>query len=172
MASGLDGLRRHHGFNIEYGDKALLYLKKYQQEVRAVRLAAGKQVVSISESDVQPFLNRRGFSKRQLKPEQLRDTARMVALANAANFSVPGAGKTTVALAAHLLTKQEDTLLLVVAPKNAFVAWDEVLEDCLDTGADTTRFIRLTGTNEAIRVLLAERPSRFIISYVSSVSRL
>jgi len=90
----------------------------------------------------------------------------MVSLRNGANFSVPGAGKTTVALAAHLLTKDEDTRLLIIAPKNAFGAWDEVITDCMDpTATDEWKIVRLAGGYESIRDALRNPPMRMMISY-------
>ena len=81
-----------------------------------------------------------------------------------ANFSVPGAGKTTVALAVHLLGLPPKTAFVVIAPKNAFSAWDEVLEDCLElVGAG---FTRVSGTPDVVRELLlsAGDGARLLIS--------
>ena len=51
------------------------------------------------------------------------------------NFSVPER-KTTVSLALHALLKNDKNVnldgLLVIAPKNAFGAWDDEIEACFD----------------------------------------
>jgi SNF2 family DNA or RNA helicase len=72
-----------------------------------------------------------GF-KRDLKPFQLRDLGHLLALRHGANFSVPGAGKTTVAYALHALERARGRAdrLLVVAPLSAFAAWSEEMEEC------------------------------------------
>lgn len=72
-----------------------------------------------------------GF-KRGLKPFQLRDLGHLFALSHGANFSVPGAGKTTVAYALHALERVRHRVsrLLVVAPLSAFAAWTDEVEEC------------------------------------------
>jgi SNF2 family DNA or RNA helicase len=62
---------------------------------------------------------------------QMRDIGRLLALTHGANFSVPGAGKTRVALAVFATRKHagEVSRVLVVAPKSAYSSWqDENLE--------------------------------------------
>lgn len=56
---------------------------------------------------------------------QLRDLVKLLSLRHGANFSVPGAGKTRVGLAAFAAARNEDGIrrLLVVAPKSAFESW-------------------------------------------------
>ena len=60
---------------------------------------------------------------------------------SSATFSVPGAGKTTEALALFCLNSNPDSKLLVLCPKNAFIAWDENLKECFNT---SEMFNRLT----------------------------
>jgi SNF2 family DNA or RNA helicase len=63
--------------------------------------------------------------KGQLTDFQRRDLAKLLSLSHAANFSVPGAGKTRVALAtfeASRTARQVDRML-VVCPKAAFESW-------------------------------------------------
>ena len=72
-----------------------------------------------------------GF-RRTLTDEQYKNVKRSLALKNGANFSVPGAGKTTTTLAVwnHLYCKGVIDNLLVICPKSAFEAWsgDELEE--------------------------------------------
>ena len=58
---------------------------------------------------------------------QKRDIARVLTLSHAANFSVPGAGKTRVALAVFQARRRagEVERALVVCPKSAFESWRE-----------------------------------------------
>ena len=67
---------------------------------------------------------------RDLKPFQIRDLGRLLALPHGANFSVPGAGKTAVALAAYEATRLagKANVLLVVAPLSAFESWETEAE--------------------------------------------
>ncbi|MEV6930914.1 DEAD/DEAH box helicase [Dactylosporangium sp. NPDC051485] len=57
---------------------------------------------------------------------QRRDIARLLTLRHGANFSVPGAGKTRVALAVFAAMREggEAQRVLVVCPKSAYEAWE------------------------------------------------
>ncbi len=168
MAPRIAELRGGYGFAVEYEAGALSLLTRFGQERRAVAAATGTLNLAIQEEDIQNQLGKLGFLKRELTAEQRRDACSMLSLPNGANFSVPGAGKTTVAFANYLLLRDEATYLLVVAPKNAFAAWDEVILECLesaDSRSDMTPFVRLTGGNDSIQGLLRGEPSRMIISY-------
>ena len=63
---------------------------------------------------------------------QTRDLARLLELAHGANFSVPGAGKTRVALALYQASRDagDITRMLVVCPKSAFESWFIEAELC------------------------------------------
>ena len=50
---------------------------------------------------------------------------------SSASFSVPGAGKTTEALAYYAFKKDKNTRIVVICPKIAFQAWDSELNDRL-----------------------------------------
>jgi SNF2 family DNA or RNA helicase len=63
---------------------------------------------------------------------QLRDIRRLMTLAHGANFSVPGAGKTRVALAVFATRRHmgEVSRLLIVAPKSAYSSWQTENLEC------------------------------------------
>lgn len=85
-----------------------------------------------SAEDVEKVLENKGF-KRKLFWYQLRNVQNMVSLSASANFSVPGAGKTTDALAAYLYSRKTDhDKVLIVCPKSAFLAWEEDIGECID----------------------------------------
>jgi len=104
---------------------------------RSARVAFGyvdaTRAVAVDEEDLRARLAAIGFGggKRTLSKEQVRNVRRMAALPAAATFSVPGAGKTTEALAFYFHKARADERLLVIAPKNAFAAWDEQVTDCM-----------------------------------------
>lgn len=70
---------------------------------------------------------------RPLREFQRRDLGRLLALSHGANFSVPGAGKTTVAYAVYEAERERRGIrrLLVVAPLSAFDAWLTEADECL-----------------------------------------
>jgi hypothetical protein len=71
---------------------------------------------------------------RPLRDFQERDLGRLLALSHGANFSVPGAGKTTVSYALYEAERQRRGIerLLVIAPLSAFDAWITEAEECFD----------------------------------------
>ncbi|GAB2845922.1 DEAD/DEAH box helicase [Streptomyces deserti] len=61
----------------------------------------------------------------ELSEFQRRDIAKLLSLQHGANFSVPGAGKTRVALAVYAAQKAQGKVsrVLVVCPKSAYESW-------------------------------------------------
>ena len=102
-----------------------------------------------------------GF-ERNLTDQQLRNVSKLLARPSGATFSVPGAGKTTEALAYYALRSSKNDSLLVVAPKNAFAAWDEQFLKCLPSLE--VSFERLRKTDK-IPIQLLDRPKLMIIGY-------
>lgn len=101
-----------------------------------------------------------GF-KRQLKDFQVENVCKLSRRNQGATFSVPGAGKTTEALAFFYATADITDKLLVVAPLNAFGAWDEQLADCMQDSS--LSFVRLTGGVGNVQRLLRE-DHRFLLT--------
>ncbi|MBW6438298.1 DEAD/DEAH box helicase [Actinoplanes hulinensis] len=68
----------------------------------------------------------------ELTSFQRRDIASLLALRHGANFSVPGAGKTRVALAVFAAMRElgEAHRLLVIGPKSAYEAWESESSVC------------------------------------------
>lgn len=141
-------------------DAAANLLRQSRRTADNYRAATTAPPVSL-EAVTQGLANA-GFH-RVLSAEQLRNVAKIASLPAAATFSVPGAGKTTEALAYYVLSRQPGDSLLVVAPKNAFAAWDEQLALCLPHV--TNRFVRLRGGRENIRRLLDDEPTYMLITY-------
>ena len=79
------------------------------------------------------ILNELGF-KRHLNRRQLRDCQSLLQLKNGANFSVPGAGKTTTLLAVHSIAKQQGLVskLFIICPINAFISWEDEISLIFD----------------------------------------
>jgi SNF2 family DNA or RNA helicase len=169
IAKEFEYLRNRHGVEIHYSKNASTLIGNWVNEQRQLsQLLAGEfERTPLDQPHLETLLENSGWdlSKRRPTFEQARDIWYLSQISNGAVFSVPGAGKTTVALALNCLERQKyDSLkLLVVAPKNAFPAWDEVLEDCL-SGA-VVGFERLVGGSEAISKILNPNPEYSIVSY-------
>ena len=152
------GLAPHAG--LEIGAGAADLLRQSRRSTDGYALA--RNAVSITEEELRERLNRIGFA-RNLSAEQARNVGRIAAIPAGATFSVPGAGKTTEALACFFLKATDDESLLVIAPKNAFAAWDEQVVDCmphLPAG-----FVRLRGGHDNIARALEESPRFMLITY-------
>lgn len=133
---------------------------------RAVKQAKSFKLISdeppITNTDVLARLAAVGF-KRELTKEQLRNVCQLLKRHAAATFSVPGAGKTTEALAYFALKTAADSHLLVIAPKNAFAAWEEQVGECLPALKDEV--CRLTGGETNIAKLLANPKRILLVTY-------
>ena len=143
-------------------------LKAFAEQVRLARAQRKDLKTLIPEEEIQAKLAEQGFTRRILKPFQLRDLSHLLSLSNGANFSVPGAGKTTVTFALHTLTRQPGHHFLVVAPKAANQAWMDVVSECMEPDAPMNGnepFTLLNGTEAQNLALLKSGATRFIISY-------
>ncbi len=116
----------------------------------------------LTQGELDKLLERVGFI-RTLTAEQNRNVAKLLTLPSGASFSVPGAGKTSEALAWYFASRSTSSLLLVVAPKNAFGSWESEL--LLNLPSMRDRFVRLVGGQNRIKSLLAGRPSLMLVTY-------
>lgn len=145
-------------YNVFFSDKAKNMLKTANDTSYDKALS----LTNRSEKDINQYLCSIGF-KRTLTNNQTFNLSKISHLPGAATFSVPGAGKTTEALAFFFLNATDKERLLVVAPKNAFGAWEEQLIACMGTNYE--EFVRLSGGENAIRILLQSTPRFMLITY-------
>jgi len=70
--------------------------------------------------------------KRTLFDYQKKSVKHLTEIGNAANFSVPGSGKTTTSYAAYSILKNKGVVdkILVMSPRAAFVPWEEEFVGC------------------------------------------
>lgn len=161
-------LRREGIAELAFHDEVTESLvRRHAVELREVRRAAGGLQIRVLEEEVQGRLEEVGFT-RVLRDHQINAVSRLASISHGANFSVPGAGKTTVALAVHALAVQGAARMLVVAPRNAFVAWDEAIDECYQAASDESTalgFVRLQEGADAIRQQLRAAPRRMLMTY-------
>jgi SNF2 family DNA or RNA helicase len=95
------------------------------------RLAGREAPGEVTPEDVLTLLG--DTWKGELSEFQRRDIAKLLSLQHGANFSVPGAGKTRVALAVYASQKAAGKVsrLLVVCPKSAYESWRYETAACL-----------------------------------------
>ena len=149
---------RHNQYRVVFTDNARSMLKTANDTSYNTALALNAR----SEAEIKAHLESIGF-KRSLTINQLNNLKKISHFPGAATFSVPGAGKTTEALAFFFVNATDIDRLLVVAPKNAFSAWDEQLDACM--GENYGKFVRLRGGEAAIQIALRTNPRFMLITY-------
>lgn len=143
---------------LEFTDRTRTMLKSANASSYSSAIAMPKR----TKEEIISILKSKGFS-RTLTDNQTNNLEKISSLAGAATFSVPGAGKTTEALAYFFVNCDDTDRLLVVAPKNAFGAWDEQLNACFPE--KTYEMVRLRGGEAQIQGVLEKQPRFMIISY-------
>ena len=80
---------------------------------------------NISEEKLDKFAKSLNFLKRELKKYQLLSCYHLFNSESAANFSVPGSGKTSVVLAYYEKLKREKKVdaIFLIGPKNCYYSW-------------------------------------------------
>ncbi|MEV0261610.1 DEAD/DEAH box helicase [Streptomyces sp. NPDC050617] len=144
----------------------------------------------VEDGDLTGELTAAGF-RRSLRPFQLENLARLLRLPHGADFSVPGAGKTTVALAGFALGRARGQVeqLLVIAPIAAFQAWKEDAAACLSpaptlavhAGARTlirddleillTNYNRVAADYDRIREYIGRRPTQVVLDEAHRIKK-
>lgn len=154
----------------------------------------GREAAVLSPSadphQIQEELEDAGF-KRSLKPFQLENLCRISTLPHGADFSVPGAGKTTVALANFAIQRARGHVqqMLVVAPLAAFAAWKEDAIECFTNPPKVavhlgnpsplpstatillTNYHRLSSDYDRLRLWASRAPTQVILDEAHRVKR-
>jgi len=153
------------------------------------RLQEVKAAPPRAEADTLETRLRGGRFVRELMPFQERDGAELLAIDNGANFSVPGAGKTTVELAVYEAERSAGRVeqLLVVAPLSGFEAWVVESAVCLspaplvhaysgsppplETEILLVNYQRLSSSYEAIAAWTSSRPTLVVLDEAHRMKR-
>jgi SNF2 family DNA or RNA helicase len=157
IRSELEKTLRINNLDIEVTDTIKTFLERAQVHENEYI----KKRKEYSDEKIIKELLSKGFT-RKLTEHQLRNLKTLLNYPAAATFSVPGAGKTTEALAYFALKKEEKDRLLVVSPRNAFSAWEEELFNCMPKS--NLKITRLQGTDD-IRYALERTFDISLITY-------
>ncbi|MHB8642844.1 MAG: DEAD/DEAH box helicase [Gaiellaceae bacterium] len=158
----LGQLLHDHGCAITPDAAMAALLARGTEERREVRSALADGVEPVELTDVRALLRSVDF-QRELKGFQERDLGHLLALSHGANFSVPGAGKTTVAYALYAAERERGRVerLLVVAPLSAFDAWFTEAIACLRPAPVVARLDRKIPKCEVLLVNYQRLASRY-----------
>lgn len=121
---------RQYGVGIDWSPDLRALVESNIAE-RAVLTSVLRDQPTLTDAEVLERLSGTRFT-RPLRSFQIEGLGKLLALDNGANFSVPGAGKTTVALATYEAERADNRVeqMLVVAPLSAFDAWTTGIEEC------------------------------------------
>lgn len=160
-------LSRDLGWRFTYEGGSDEQLRNHQRRREDLKRAMSAVDTAVTSENVEAILAERGFGRREgLREFQRQQVSMLYGMSQGANFSVPGAGKSTVALAVHALVRARELKLVIVAPKNAFTAWDDAVDECIvEDHRPHWRFRRLTGGYDAVAAALFTPHRNFIVSY-------
>lgn len=126
-------------WNVTFDSNSTKLLSRYENNSKNLALAQviGSQIKESEQID----LHLPESFKRNLKDYQKKSVKHLSECGNAANFSVPGSGKTTVAYAAYSILKERGIVdkILVVSPRAAFVPWEEEFQFCFGKPVEGVR---------------------------------
>jgi SNF2 family DNA or RNA helicase len=136
----------------------------------AINWKAGSTTLDLT--DVRRQLSEFGWSQeRELRPHQELGLAHALTAVNAANFSVPGSGKTAIALATaatHLAAGTID-LILVVGPLACFGPWEHETATALGAHLQTRR-VRGNASQRRAAYAAARPGTLLMVSFASAAA--
>jgi SNF2 family DNA or RNA helicase len=165
-------------------DRAERAIQRDQERLRSYRRALDGSrawrenddaVVRPRREDVLATLERAGWDRgiRELRPHQLDGAMHALSATNAANFSVPGAGKTATALAVLATHIEQGTVYcaVVAGPLSAFAPWEHEARIALGEGL---RVRRVRGQPDARTAILteAQRGDVLLLTYATAANDL
>jgi SNF2 domain-containing protein len=152
-------------------------LRSFERAKRAARdflslNDEGCRIITVDEARAMEALEESGWNnaERALLPHQRESMMHALSAANAANFSVPGAGKTATSLAVavtHLAQGVTDAVL-VVGPLSCFRPWERESETALP---GVFRVRRVRGMQRAARAEVygaTDRGDLLLLSYATA----
>ena len=118
------------------------------------------------------------LTTRSLYPLQLLSAYHMAFSQNACNFSVPGAGKTSIVYGAysylHHLSKDNPKYvdkIMIIGPLSSFAPWEIEYEECFGHSPSSKRLLGGTSKEDKQLYLYSKHPEELtLISYQSVVS--
>lgn len=107
---------------------------------------------------------------RELRPFQKESVEHILAVKNAANFSVPGGGKTTITYAAISRWLEEGVIkkILVIGPTASFIPWEEEFQACFGRPA---KKIRLRGNLASELPRLSDAYELFLMHFSTAMNK-
>lgn len=182
--ANIRNMLKKYGFEEEKSDTISAILTDYYEEERKFDIFAKKALdIRNNVCDKEDFNNfteilEKHLPNRSLYPLQLLSAYHLAFAQNACNFSVPGAGKTSIVYGAYTYLKNlsNDNLkkvdrLLIVGPLSSFGPWEVEFYECFGKYPQVKRLTSALTKEEKSIYLYSNRPSELtLISYASLAS--
>lgn len=184
VMSDISAMLSKYGFTEAQSDSSEQLIRDYYEEER--RFAEfSKKALHIRNNDCDAeeftiFIDSvvANLTARSLYPLQLLSAYHMAFSQNACNFSVPGAGKTSIVYGAyaylHNLPGDDPKhidCLLIVGPLSSFGPWEIEYEECFGRAPKSKRLVSGVLKNDKQDYLISRYPYELtLISYASLIS--
>ena len=184
VMSNISSMLAKYGFSEIQSKSSEKVIQDYYEEARQFDEFSQKALhIRNNECDANEFekftqVVAKNLSARSLYPLQLLSAYHMAFSQNACNFSVPGAGKTSIVYGAyaylHNLPKEDPKYidrLLVVGPLSAFGPWELEYEECFGRATTSKRLVGGINKSDKQDYLISKHPAELtLISYASLIS--
>lgn len=171
---GIIGHFDRYGVLIQIDKQCSAYLDKQTDREKAFddllkRGKASKRNITAQDRDqISLFIS--GAYQRELKDYQKDGVRHLLTIKNGANYSVPGSGKTSVALAYYHILRSRANVdgIFVIGPASCFQPWEDEYYNCFGS---KPRSVRIAGISRASRdelYLLADQYEMMMTTYQSA----
>jgi hypothetical protein len=180
----IQDLLEKFGFSSNKSESAASYLqdflneennfKNFSQEASEIRNNNLSKLHKQKLSDFTATINKE-FPTRRLYPLQLLSSFHLAFSQNSCNFSVPGAGKTSIVYAAYAYLKSLNKnnpkyveKLMIIGPLSSFGPWENEYRECFNREPSSIRLSGGLPKKEKLNHLYASNPAEIsLISYNS-----
>ena len=184
VMSNISSMLAKYGFSEVQSESSEKVIQDYYEEERRFAEFSAKALhIRNNECDANEFEKftqsvADNLSARSLYPLQLLSAYHMAFSQNACNFSVPGAGKTSIVYGAyaylHNLPEEDPKRidrLLIVGPLSSFGPWETEFEECFGRASISKRLVGGVDKSEKQNYLISKYPAELtLISYASLIS--
>lgn len=184
VMSNISSMLAKYGFSEAQSESSEKVIQDYYEEERRFAEFSKKALhIRNNECDASEFETftqsvAANLSARSLYPLQLLSAYHMAFSQNACNFSVPGAGKTSIVYGAYAYLHnlpEEDSKhidrILIVGPLSSFGPWELEYEECFGRAPISKRLVGGVNKSDKQDYLISKNPAELtLISYALLIS--
>ena len=184
VMSNISAMLTKYGFTEAQSDSSEKVIREYyEEEHRFAEFSKKALHIRNNDCDSDEFKEftdsvAAHLTSRSLYPLQLLSAYHMAFSQNACNFSVPGAGKTSIVYGAYAYLHNlpvEDSKhvdrLLIVGPLSSFGPWESEFEECFGRAPKSKRLVGGVSKSDKQDYLISRHPYELtLISYASLLS--